>query len=180
MSITLAQVAKFRDDADAQAMRMFELAVQSFFASVPVKFVAFKVYAPSFNDGDACLPRFQSEVAYCFIDQDTIEEDFDGLSYIDEMAYAIKLDPWSYSKPTLTEAKDQLISLTSDHEDEKDENDEPYFDFSTVTTEHLEAILEFQKGIQGIGHDFFYNRGEDGLYVLSRTGMDVLEVDIEY
>lgn len=180
MSITLSQVAKFRDEAEAQAMRMFEVAVSDFFTKTPVKFVAFKVYAPAFNDGDACLPRFQSEVAFCFVDEATIDDEFDGLSYIDDMAYAIKLDPWSYSNPTVDEAEQALTDLIMNHEDETDDDDEPYFDFSTVTKAHLEAIVDFQKGIMSLGHDFFYNHGEDGLYILSRTGMDVHEVDIDY
>lgn len=182
MSITLKQVADYQAAAQKQAAAMFEVAVSAFFKAVPqMQFVAFKVYAPAFNDGDACLPRFQSEVAYSFVSQETIDEEFDGIAYIDDMPFALKLDPWSYrSGITLQEVEEQFNRVMLEHEDDVTEDGEQRVDFSSVIPDQLQAILEFHEGIVGLGHDFFYNHGEDGLYVLSATGMDVLEVDIDY
>lgn len=176
MSITLNQVADFQAEANQKAQQMFEVAVAGFFAVVPeLQFVTFKVYSPSFNDGDPCTPRFQSEVAYSLATQ-AFHEDYNGMSGIEDMPLTFTLDTWS--RITLSAVKQAYQGLDGDLEEYADNEGAPKS--IDLDDAKLQAIYEFQQGIVELGDDWFARQFDEGQYVFTREGVEVLEAYDEY
>lgn len=152
---TLTDVARYLEQSNATAKTMLQEAIQQFFASAPeFKLATFTLYAPYFNDGEPCIPDFQSEIIMSTIDPD---ED------LSELIYAIPEDEIGNE-------------LAVGYDLSYKNNLQP---LANVSQESSVAAFAFAEAIRNIGWQFFYSLFDEGQYVLRATGIDIIEHDHE-